>query len=154
MKWLSFGADILTVISAIITVVSAFAIKNYYNKIVRQYSVEKLILSEQHIHNAIENIQKLKRIYLSDKRGLTETKVNSLYLNIDENLNNILFDLPSSFDNIVKCSSEAKEKIKLATNKSVILTKSSHFEELDDLLNAISMNIKKEKENIQRENMK
>ncbi len=154
MKWLSLVADILTVVSAIITVVSALAIKKYYNKIIRQYSVEKLTLSEQHIHTAIETIQKLKRIYSSDKRGLTETKVNSLYLDIDENLSNILFNLPSSFDNIMECSSEAKEKIKLATEKSILLTKSSYFEELDDLLNAISRNIKKEKENIQHKNMK
>lgn len=154
MKWLSLGADILTVISAIITVVSALSIRKYYNKIVRQYSVEELTLSEQHIHTAIETIQKLKRIYLSDKRGLTENKVNSLYLDIDDNLNNILFDLPSSFDSIMECLSDAREEIKLAIEKSVILTKNSHFEELEVLLNTISLNIKKEKEKIQRENMK
>ena len=153
MNCLSVGADILTVISAIITVFSACSMKKYYDKIVRQYSVEKLILSEQHIHSAIGTIQKLKRIYSSSKRGLTEKNVNSLYLDIDENLNNILFNLPSSFENIMKCSYEAKEKIKLATQKTVILNKNFYFEELDNLLNAISLNIKKEKENIQHKNM-
>ncbi len=53
----------------------------------------------------------------------------------------------------MKCSYEAKEKIKLATLKTVILNKNSYFEELDNLLNAISLNIKKAKENIQHKNM-
>ena len=154
MNWLSLCADILTVISAIVTVVSVFTIKSYYNKIVRQYSVEKLTLAEQYIHNSIEIMQKIKRIYSSDTRGLSVKKIGGLYLDIEENINHIVFDLPLSFDGIMKCSTEAKKKIKLSTKTDTILSKNCHFEELDDLLNAISLNIKKEKENIQKANMK
>ena len=112
-----------------------------------------ILLKDLYYQSNIETIQKLKRIYPSNKRGLTEKNVSILYLDIDENLNNILFNLPSSFEDIMKCSYEAKEKIKLATLKTVILNKNSYFEELDNLLNAISLNIKKAKENIQHKNM-
>lgn len=154
MTWLSLCADILTVISAIVTGVSVFTIKSYYNKFVRQYSVEKLTLAEQYIHNSIEIVQMLKRMYSGDKRGLSAKKISDLYLDIEENINHMVFDLPLSFDGIIKYSSKAKEKIKLATKTDIILLKSCHFEELDDLLNVISLNIKKEKENIQQANMK
>lgn len=151
---ISFIADILSVVSAIITVLSAIAIKKYYLKIVRQYSVEKLTLAEQHIHSSIETVQQLKRIYSSNNRGLSEKRLCGLYLDIEEHLNCIIFDLPASFSDIISFSTNAKEKIKLATKSENILSKSSDFEELDILLNTIILNLKKEKENIQRENMK
>ena len=151
---ISITADILGIISAIITVISAIAIRKYYQKIVKQYNVEKLTLSEQHIHQAIEDIQQLKKMYNANSRGLSANKLSELYCNIENNLNLITFELPSSFEEILNASFDAKKLIQKATDKSCISSKNSYFEELSVMLDALNLSIKKEKENIQYENMK
>ena len=113
MNWLSLCADILTVISAIVTVVSVFTIKSYYNKIVRQYSVEKLTLAEQYIHNSIEIMQKIKRIYSSDTRGLSVKKIGGLYLDIEE----------KDFEHIQDIVENANELEKRAPYDKLVTTK-------------------------------
>ena len=124
---ISLIADIISIVSAILTIVSAISIKKYYKKIVRQYSVEKLILSEQYIHSAISKLQHLKRIYLANKRGLSENKLSELYLDIEECLNNIIFNIPTTYKTINKCLLDAKENIKVATQKNNILKKKYSF---------------------------
>lgn len=151
---ISITADILGIISAIVTVISAIAIRKYYQKIVKQYNVEKLTLSEQHIHQAIEDSQLLKKLYNANNRGLSINRLSDLYSSIEAKLNLIVFELPASFEEILNATCDAKKLIQEATKQSCISTKSSYFEELCVQLDALNLSIKKEKENIQQENMK
>ncbi len=151
---ISLTADILGIISAAITLISAISIRIYYKKIVRQYNVEKLTLSEQHIHQAIEYTQQLKKLYNANSRGLSSNKLSELYGNIEEKLSLIIFELPSSFDEILTTSCEAKQLIQKATEQTCISSKNSHFEDLCVMLETLNLTIKREKENIQHENMK
>ena len=155
MMWtyISNFADVLSVISAIITVKSAIEIKKYYKKIVRQYSIEKITVAEQKIHETKQLYQQIKKLYLSEGRGVTRTKLSELYIKIEENLDKISYDIPTSFEDLLSSIKSAKKQINYAMEGEKILTKSSAFMELGNLLDNINEGLKAEKEEMQKQNM-
>lgn len=60
-------ASVLSIISAIVTLCSALAIKSYYNKITTLYSVEKLTVAEQKSIEAKKTFQGLKEMYMTPR---------------------------------------------------------------------------------------
>lgn len=147
-------ADLLTIISAIVSLLSVLAIRSYYKKIVRQYSVERLTVSEQETQKAIEIYQQIRRIFAGDQRGVSTKKVSNLYLDISETLGKIVFTLPTDFTHILELIKNAKEAIVMATREEVILQRNDNYIMLDSILDSIYNAIKSEKETIQKQNMK
>ena len=152
-QWISNIASIMTIISAIITLSSAFAMKKYYEKIVRQYSIEKLTAAEQQIQNAKSQYQQIKRMYSSDGTGVKKETISDLYIDIDDKFDKVLFSIPSSFKNIIISIKDARKQINLALKADKIMSANEYYSELGILLDNIYWGIKIEKENEQRVNV-
>lgn len=153
-EYVSYAADALSVVSAIVTVISALSIRSYYKKIIRQFAVEKLTNSEQKMQTAIEAYQQIKRMYSGNQRGVNIQKLSKLYLDIDEIFDSISFAIPTIFTSIISSIKTAKGHINQAIMANVILSKNDHYSELGLLLDDIYSGIKLEKEKIQKQNMK
>lgn len=145
-------ASILTIASAIITLSSAFAMKKYYEKIIRQYSIEKLTAAEQQFQIAKTQYQHIKRIYSGSSKGVKKETISSLYIDIDDKFDKVIFSIPTSFENITDSIKEARKQINLALKDDTFMTSNEYFAELGILLDNIYLGIKVEKEKGQREN--
>jgi hypothetical protein len=145
-------ASVLTIASAIITLSSAFAMKKYYEKIVRQYSIEKLTTAEQQVQTAKTQYQQIKRIYSGDSKGVKKESISMLYIDIDDKFDKVLFSIPTSFESINTSIKEARKEINSALKDDKFMATNEHFSELGILLDNIYLGIKVEKEKGQRAN--
>lgn len=146
-------ASVFTIVSAIVTFLSALSIRNYYDKIVLQYSIEKLTVAEQHVQNLKTLYNQVKRLYKASSRGVTKSKLSNLYMDIDENLDQIIYSIPSSYIDITDLVNKVREQLNIAMSESQIMTESESFYELGILIDNLYAGVKIEKERGQNESM-
>ncbi len=153
-QWVSNIASIMTILSAIITLLSAVSMKKYYEKIVLQYSIEKMTAAEQQLQMAKRHYQQIKRLYTGNSRGINKKTVSNLFVDIDEIFDKILYSISSSYPDICSSITSAREQINLATLEENILRPNEYFTELGVLLDNIYSGVKLVKETGQESNAK
>ena len=146
-------ASVLSIASAIITCITAGKIKTYYEKIVTQYSVEKITIAELKSLEAKKEYQQIKSMYL-ETRGRKAKAYSDSYMKIDNNLDDIKHSLPSGYEDISRLIKEAKVILNKAVEPEVITQKSSYFLELGTYLDNIYEGLESEKSKLQEKNVK
>lgn len=146
-------ASVLSIISAIVTLCSALAIKSYCNKITTLYSVEKLTVAEQKSIEAKKTFQGLKEMYMTP-RGRKSTAYSEKYMQIDNTLDDITHSLPVDCSDTSALVKQAKDVLNKAASKEFIENMSEHFNELGRCLDALYESLKSQKSKVQEENVK
>lgn len=146
-------ASVLSIASAVITCITTVKIKSYYEKIVMQYSVEKVTIAEQKSLTVKKEYQNLKSMYF-DSRGRRPKAYSDSYMTIDNALDDIKHSLPSGYEDISKLIKEAKLILNKATEPEVITQKSDYFLELGIYLDNIYDGLELEKRKLQEQNVK
>ena len=127
--------------------------EKYYEKIVTQYSVEKITIAELKSLEAKKEYQQIKSMYL-ETRGRKVKAYSDSYMKIDNNLDDIKHSLPSGYEDISRLIKEAKVILNKAVEPEVITQKSSHFLELGTYLDNIYEGLESEKSKLQEKNVK
>lgn len=146
-------ASVLSIISAIVTLCSALAIKSYYNKITTLYSVEKLTVAEQKSIEAKKIFQGLKEMYMTP-RGRKSTAYSEKYMQIDNASDDIVHLLPVDCSDASKQVKQAKDVLNKAASKECIENTSEYFTELGICLDALCESLKSQKAKTQEKNVK
>ncbi len=146
-------ASVLSIISAVVTAKSAWAIKGYYQKIVSQYSFERITVVEQKAYEAKREYQKIKGMY-ANSRGTKQSTVASIYIVIDNLLDEISHSLPSGYDEIHALIKQARGSLNESMDDVKIMSKSDSFIDLGSYIDGISEKLKREKESLQKENIR
>lgn len=146
-------ASVLSIISAIVTLCSALAIKSNYNKITTLYSVEKLTVAEQKSIEAKKTFQGLKEMYMAP-RGRKSKAYSEKYMQIDNALDDIAHSLPVDCSDVSKQVKQAKDVLNKAASKECIENTSEYFTELGRCLDALCESLKSQKAKAQEKNVK
>lgn len=146
-------ASVLTIISAAVTVVSALAMKNYYTKIVNQYSVEKVTVAEQKSLEAKKEYQKIKKMY-ANPRGIRKETFSGMYIIVDDMLDDIQHNLPVGYNEISTLIKLAKERVNEATEPQALEKRSDAFLDLGRCRDSMIDKLKVEKATLQKQNIK
>ena len=144
---------LLSIISAIVTAKSALSIKSYYEKIVNQYSVEKITVAEQKVFEAKKKYQRIKRMYLNS-RGIKEDAFFDEYMDLDSALDEIQHALPVGYGDLIDIVKGTKRLLDTATVPEYIKNRSRAFLDIGGYLASISEGIKIEKAKLQEQNVK
>lgn len=150
---LSNIASILSIISAVVTVKSAFAIRRYYDKLFNHYSVERITVAEQKALETKKEYQEIKKMYLNP-RGFREEKFFEQYIKVDNMLDDIQHNLPAGYYEISEQIKYAKECINQTTEPEVVQEKDDAFLDLGRCLDSIIDKLKVEKTILQKHNIK
>ena len=145
--------SLLSIISAVVALRSAWAIKSYYNKITTLYSVEKLTVAEQKSIEAKKTFQMLKEMYM-DPRGRNDGAYPEKYMQIDNILDDVAHSLPADYSDVSALITHTKEVLDKASSEEFIAKASEHFKELGRYLDTLCENRKTQKSKVQEENVK
>ncbi len=150
---ISNASALLSIISAVITFISALSIRNYYKKIVNQYSTEKVTIAEQKAFEAKRKYQDIKRMYMNN-RGIKVDAFSDAYMDLDSSLDEIQHTLPVGYGDLFDLVKEAKRLLNVATAPGHIKNRSQAFLDIGTYLDSISEGIKAEKTKLQERNVK
>lgn len=143
-------------ISSVVTIASAFfsgwawyKTRNYYSKIAKNNSFEKLSFSDKSladIRNLYKDINKFHHIV--NGRSKNHQKIIDNHLEIENKLNEVRLNIPSKYENIIKSIKGAIEQIQKIDSNNLYFEKNNYFDDLGVYLSNIEDGSKVEKEKI------
>lgn len=142
-------ANVLGILSAILSIIYFFKTKSYYNKVAGNNNLGKLSSLDKYlldIRNLYENINRIHNTV--NTRGTVLQDVINKYLEIESILNEIRAILPTKYEGIINSINEAVAQIKHINLNDLFLSKNKYFDELDTHITNIEEGIKLEKEKI------
>ena len=145
--------SLLSIISAVVALRSAWAIKSYYNKITTLYSAEKLTVAEQKSIEEKKTFQDLKEMYMVP-RGRKSTAYFEKYMQIDNTLDDIVHSLPIDCSDVSVLVKQAKDLLNRAASKEFVENMSEHFNGLGRCLDTLYESLKAQKAKTQEKNVK
>lgn len=151
--WINNSASIITIISAVVTLVSSISIRKYYKKVVKQYSTEKIVIAEQKAHEAKQIYQKIKGMYI-EQRGFKKEAFSKSYLELENCLDEVSYYIPSVNEDAINLVKETKAVLNDIYNEQELNETNNKFVRLSALLDNISSALKSVKEQLHEDNIK
>ena len=151
MNWqgISNISSVVTILCAIFSGLSWYKAKNYYDKIAKSNSFEKLSSLDMNLVEIRELYEVIKKFHITEsKRGKNSQKIVDNHLDIESKLNQIRNIIPSPYKGLLDSITNANKNIDMINDKNLFFENNDYFNDFGTYLTNIEDGVKLEKERL------